>query len=144
MKIRIVAIGKVKERFTSAWINEFLKRLGKYGKVEILEIKESNKEEESKKLLAKMKEGDYKMLLDIRGKQLYSREFSDLLQRQLLHSNITFFIGGPEGVTKDVEYACDEVISLSTMTFTHQMARLFLIEQIYRAFTIMKGEKYHK
>lgn len=145
MKIRIIAIGKIKERFTQEWIDEFLKRLKKYASVEIIEQKEQQSTEaESKELIMLLKPEDCVIALDIFGKSLSSEEFAMLLKQKTIEKNIIFAIGSDKGLSQQVLQKADYRISLSRMTFTHQMARLLLVEQIYRAFTIMKGEKYHK
>ncbi len=144
MKIRILAIGKIKERSAQEWINEFLKRMQKYCTLEIIEIKESNKKNESQELLRKIKDKDFNIVLDLSGKQLSSTELSQLIKNQIMQKDICFILGGPEGLEGEVLKTAQLVLNLSRMTLTHQMARLFLIEQIYRAFTIIKGQKYHK
>src|SRR3989338_10332046 len=142
MKIRILAIGKVKERFTQEWINEFLKRLTKYCKLEIIEIKESNKINEGKELLKRIKDNEVIIALERVGENMKSEDFSEFVKKQ--EKNICFIIGGPEGLAPIVLEKSQFHLSLSNMTFTHQIARLLILEQIYRAFTIIKGEKYHK
>lgn len=144
MKIRILAIGKVKEHFTQEWIDEFLKRLTKYCKLEIIEIKESNKSEEGKELLNRIKDNYFIVALERVGELMKTEDFSELIKKKIQEKNICFIIGGPEGLSAEVLQKSQLHLSLSNMTFTHQIARLLLIEQIYRAFTIIKGEKYHK
>jgi 23S rRNA (pseudouridine1915-N3)-methyltransferase len=141
MNIRIIAIGKVKEKFTREWIQEFLKRLRK---IEIIEIKESNRNKESEQIIPKLKKEHYTILLDIQGKRVTSEDFAKLLHKKLLEKNVTFIIGGPEGVTTQLKETVNLRLSLSELTFTHQIARLLLLEQIYRAEQIRKGTKYHK
>ncbi|MBI4919670.1 23S rRNA (pseudouridine(1915)-N(3))-methyltransferase RlmH [archaeon] len=144
MKIRILSIGRIKEQSAQEWINEFLKRLQKYCNLEILEIKESNKKNESEELLKRIKDQDFNIVLDLSGKQVSSEELSQLIKNQIMQKNVCFIIGGPEGLDSEVLKKAQITLSFSKMTLTHQMARLFLIEQIYRAFTIIKGQKYHK
>lgn len=144
MKIRILAIGKVKERFTQEWINEFLKRLNKYCKLEIVEIKENNKKKEGEELIKRIKENEFVIALERVGEKINSEDFSELIKKKIQEKDICFIIGGPEGLDAEVLQKSQLHLSISNMTFTHQIARLLLIEQIYRAFTIIKGEKYHK
>jgi len=144
MKIRILAIGKVKERFTQEWINEFLKRLNKYCKLEIIEIKESNKKKEAEELIKKIRDDEFVIALERVGQQINSEDFSELIKKKIQEKDICFIIGGPDGLDAEVLQKTKLHLSISNMTFTHQIARLLLIEQIYRAFTIIKGEKYHK
>ncbi|MDP3966514.1 MAG: 23S rRNA (pseudouridine(1915)-N(3))-methyltransferase RlmH [archaeon] len=144
MKIRILSIGRIKERSAQEWINEFLKRIQKYCTLEILEIKESNKKNESEELLKRIKDKDFNIVLDLSGRQVSSEELSQVIKNQIMQKDICFIIGGPEGFDSELLGKAQFVLNLSRMTLTHQMARLFLIEQIYRAFTILKGQKYHK
>lgn len=144
MKISILAIGKVKERFTQEWIDEFLKRLTKYCRLEIDEIKESTKEKEAVELLRRIRDDDYVVALDIRGKPTSSEAFAQLLKVKTMEKHVLFLIGGPDGWSPEVLKRANERISLSSMTFTHQIARLLLVEQIYRGMTILHGGAYHK
>ncbi|MBM3309052.1 MAG: 23S rRNA (pseudouridine(1915)-N(3))-methyltransferase RlmH [Candidatus Altiarchaeales archaeon] len=147
--IKIVCVGKLKERHYSEACGEYLKRLGRHAKIEIVELKEQSDKDVN---VAKRKEAFliagklagmrdyYKVSLDSRGRQLSSEEFSEILKKP----NIAFIIGGPDGLAEEVLKQSDFVLSLSKMTLPHQLARVFLLEQIYRGFTIMKNEKYHK
>ncbi len=144
MKIRILSIGTIKEPFAKEWINEYLKRFTKYCNLEFLEIKESNKKQEGEELLKRIKEDDFVIVLDFRGNQVSSEELAQVIKKEIMQKNISFIIGGPEGLSEKILNKAHLKLSFSRMTFTHQMIRLFLIEQIYRAFTIIKGEKYHK
>ena len=157
MKITIVCAGKIKEKYLSAGIAEFLKRLKPYAQVEIREIHEEKMPEdpspaekeqtlarEGEKLLKLVPDGSYLYVLDVYGKlrssEQLAKEIADLGLRG--RSSITFLIGGAFGLS-EVRARADERISFSPMTFTHQMVRLLLVEQIYRAFKINRGEKYH-
>ena len=144
MKLGILAVGRVKERFTQEWIDEFLKRLTKYCKLTINEIRESSPSKEGEELLKKIKDDDYVIALDIKGKSMSSEEFSSVLQKRMMERNILFIIGGPDGWSADVLKRANERISFGAMTFTHQIARMLLLEQIYRAMTIQHGGQYHK
>ena len=156
MKIKIIALGKIKEKFLKDGIDEFLKRLTPYCPVEIvelnpIEIKDENLtekvlDEEGDKILSFLKPQTYVITMEIQGKQLSSEEFSDKLQSLINDgvSEIVFVIGSSCGISKKVSARADFKMSMSKMTFLHQFARLILVEQIYRAFKIMRGETYHK
>ena len=156
MNIKIIALGKIKENFLKDGIAEFLKRLTPYCAMEIIEITpiEINDEnliskvleDEGEMILSKIKPDSYVITLEIGGKQLPSEEFS-LKIRDIINSGVSelvFVIGSSCGLGKNISARADFKLSLSKMTFLHQFTRLILIEQIYRAFKIMKGEKYHK
>ena len=158
MKITIVCAGKIKEKYLTAGIAEFMKRLKPFAQVEIREIHEekmpdnpsaAEKEQvlikEGEKLLKLVPEGSYLFVLDVFGKEKSSEELAAGIDKLGLsgRSNITFLIGGAFGLSPEVRKAADELLSFSRMTFTHQMVRLLLVEQIYRAFKINRGEKYH-
>ena len=158
MKITIVTAGKLKEKYLTQGIAEFMKRLTPFAKVEIREISEeqmpdepseADKEQvltrEGERLLKQVPEGSYLFVLDVYGKQKSSEELAARINELGIQrrSNITFLIGGAFGLSKEGRGAADELLSFSRMTFTHQMVRLLLVEQIYRAFKINRGEKYH-
>ncbi len=158
MRINIVTAGKIKEKYLTAGINEFLKRLGPFANVKIIEINEEKMKDnpseaekqqtlaqEGQRLLKQVPEGSYLIVLDVYGQQLSSEKLAEKIQNLGLQgkSNITFLIGGAFGLSQEVRQAADFRLSFSPMTFTHQMIRLLLVEQIYRAFKINRGEKYH-
>ena len=158
MKINIIAAGKIKEKYLQMGIAEFMKRLPPYADVKITEIAEEKMKEnpsaaekektlaaEGERLLKQVPQGSYLFVLDVYGKQISSEELSEKIDALALqgNSNLTFLIGGAFGLSEEVRKAADEKISFSRMTFTHQMVRLLLVEQIYRAFKISRGEKYH-
>ena len=158
MKITIVTAGKLKERYLSQGIGEFLKRLTPFAQMKIVEIHEEKMKEnpseaekqktlslEGERLLRQVPDGSYLIVLDVYGKELSSEELAARMEQLGLQgrSSITFLIGGAFGLSKEVRAAADELLSFSRMTFTHQMVRLLLVEQIYRAFKINRGEKYH-
>ena len=158
MKINIVTAGKIKEKYLTEGINEFLKRLGPFANVKITEISEEKMKDnpseaekqqiltqEGQRLLKQVPEGSYLIVLDVYGKELSSEELATKIDSLGLSgkSNITFLIGGAFGLSAEVRAAADMLLSFSRMTFTHQMVRLLLVEQIYRAFKINRGEKYH-
>ena len=146
MKITLVAVGKLKEKFLVDGVAEYLKRLKPFAKIEIREVAEQKSvAEEGKKILAQVPKENFIFVLDVAGEFLTSEDFakkiSDLNLRGV--SDITFIIGGAFGLSDEVKKISDFRLSFSKMTFTHQMARLILVEQIYRAFKINRGEPYH-
>ena len=146
MKIKIVTIGKLKEKFLIDGVNEYLKRLKPFAKVEVYEIAECKTvEEEGQKLLANVLRDSFLIVLDVAGEMLTSEKFAEKIAALNLHgiSDITFIIGGAFGLSDEVKRAAAFRLSFSKMTFTHQMARLILVEQIYRAFKINRNEPYH-
>lgn len=144
--IRIISVGKLKETYLKEMVNDYLKRLTKYHKVELIEVKDSNINEEAKEILKYIKSNDYVISLAIEGKELSTLEFKDLIERQLVNgnSNITFIIGGSDGIDESIKNNSDEMISFSKLTFPHGLFRTILLEQIYRVFKIMNNETYHK
>lgn len=130
--VKLICVGKVKEPFVKDGLKEYSKRLRRF---EVIEVKDSNKEKEAEEILKKIK-SEKVYLLDETGKEYTSKEFSNLIKE-----NVTFVIGGPDGLSEKLKYP---KISLSKMTFTHEMARLFFVEQLYRANTILEGKKYHR
>ena len=146
MKIKIVTIGKLKEKFLIDGVNEYLKRLKPFAKVEVYEIAECKTvEEEGQKLLSNVLRNSFLIVLDVAGEMLTSEKFAEKIAALNLHgvSDITFIIGGAFGLSDEVRRAAAFRLSFSKMTFTHQMARLILVEQIYRAFKINRNEPYH-
>lgn len=133
MKIKIIAVGKIKEQWIKSGIDEYLKRLRN---IEIIEIKDSIKKFEMEKIKTMCRGKVY--VLDETGREMTSVEFSNIIKDE-----ISFVIGGPDGTDDSLKKEF-ELISLSKMTFTHEMARLFLIEQIYRAKTIQDNKNYHR
>lgn len=146
MKINLITIGKLKEKFLVEGVGEYLKRIKNYAKIEVKEILECKTvEEEGKKLLAQVPQESYVIVLDVGGEELNSEEFAKKLNELTLRgkSNITFIIGGAFGISEEIKENANFRLSLSKMTFTHQMARFLIVEQIYRAFKINRGENYH-
>mgnify|MGYP000852152909 CR=1 FL=1 len=158
MKITIVCAGKLKERYLQDGIAEFLKRLRPFANVAIREMREEKMPDappaaekaqvlarEGEKLLHLVPDGSHLIVLDVYGAEKSSEELAAELDRlaQSGKSSVTFLIGGAFGLSDAVRRAADLCLSFSRMTFTHQMVRLLLVEQIYRAFKINRGEKYH-
>ena len=156
MKIKIIALGKIKEKFLKDGIDEFLKRLTPYATIEILElspieIKDENLtdkilEQEGEKILSNIKKDSYVITLEIKGKQFTSEEFAQKINEITIEgeNELIFVIGSSCGLSPIVSARADLKLSMSKMTFLHQFARLLLVEQIYRAFKILKNESYHK
>lgn len=159
MKIDIVAVGKVKEKFYRDAIDEFSKRLGKYCKLQIIEVadektpdgageavEEQIKAKEAERILKQIKEDAFVFTLEIAGKKYDSVGFSEKIQQLGIQgkSHIQFVIGGSLGLHTSVSSRADGKISFSDMTFPHQLMRVILLEQIYRGFRIVSGEPYHK
>lgn len=160
MKIKIIGVGKIKEKFFRASIDEYLKRMSPYNDVEIIEVNdepaaenlsqkeiEKVKEIEGDRVLAKISDEDYLVNLEILGKQMTSEEFAKFIQNEMLEGfgrNLVFVIGGSNGLSKAVSQRANYKLSFSKMTFPHQLMRVILLEQIYRAFRIINNHPYHK
>jgi 23S rRNA (pseudouridine1915-N3)-methyltransferase len=154
MHIKLILNGKTDESYLSEGISIYEKRLKHYCSFEQIilpSIKggkldaEQIKEKEAELILKQIKNKDYVILLDEKGKQLSSIEFAKFISKQQLESvkTLVFIVGGPFGFSKSIYNRANYLLSLSKMTFSHQIIRLLFIEQLYRAFTIIKGEKYH-
>ena len=154
IKINLYVIGSIKEKYMIDEINEYLKRLSKYSKVNIIELKESkiqNKdpllilEEESNEILKRIEKDEFLFLLDLHGKIISSEEFANKISSliNLGKGKISFAIGGTLGVSDKLRKRADFKLSISKMTFTHQMTRCIILEQVYRAFKIINNESYH-
>jgi 23S rRNA (pseudouridine1915-N3)-methyltransferase len=159
VNISLLTIGKLKEKYLKQGIDEYLKRLTAYAKVEVIELPDEKapeqlseiemeqvKNKEGERLLAKISPDTYVIALAIEGKQRSSEELADMIDKLATYgkSKITFVIGGSLGLSKDVLNRADEKLSFSKMTFPHQLMRLILLEQVYRAFRINRNEPYHK
>lgn len=144
--IKILCVGKIKESYLDDLIKDYKKRIGKYIKIEIIELKDDvNYDKEISNLIKNIKTSDYNIGLDLKGKMYSSVEFADKIDKILpQNSNITFIIGGSLGLNDEVRSLCDELISFSQMTFPHGLFRGILLEQIYRTCKINNHEMYHK
>ena len=149
--IKIITVGKIKEKYLSDAIKEYSKRLSKYTKLEIIEVKDEdfdiNKtlETEKNNILKYVDNKDYIITLDINGNQLTSIDFANKINDIFNHNpNITFIIGGSYGLHEDIKKLSNYSLSFSKMTFPHQLFRVMLLEQIYRAYKINNNETYHK
>ena len=153
MKVCLIWIGRAKQNAYKQLIDDYTARLKHYCKLEVIELKEVKKKksrqelvkEEATMILGQIKPGDFVILLDERGKAMSSTELAKFIEKRQMHSGqrMVFIIGGPYGFDSSLHEQSNAVFALSKMTFTHDMARLILLEQMYRAFTIIKGEKYH-
>ena len=159
MKIRIIAVGNIKEKYLQLGIKDYLDKVNFYANTEIVELPaenlssdpsdfeiENSKIKEGKKILKAIKDNDFVINLDLNKKEMDSIEFAKYLNDSLVKggSSVTFVIGGSYGLSDEVKKRANDSISLSKMTYLHTMTRLILLEQIYRAFKINKGETYHK
>lgn len=154
MKMKLIAIGKTDEAFLVEGIEKYIKRLKHYVSFEIMVLNdvktgkklniELQKDQEGRAILEKVQSNETLILLDENGKDFTSVGFANFLQKKLnAGNNLVFVIGGPFGFSTEVYQRADAQLALSKLTFSHQMVRLFFVEQLYRAFTIIKGEKYH-
>ncbi len=146
MHFRFIWIGKTKDKNWRTLQEEYLQRLSYFVKFETVEIKDSNKEDEGKRILEKVNQSNFVCLLDVKGRSISSHDLAGKIvnwQNRGL-KEIAFVIGGAEGVASEVVEKADFSLSLSLLTFTHEMARVILAEQLYRAFTIIKGFPYQK
>lgn len=159
MKITLVTVGKIKERYFEDAIKEYSKRLGRYCKLDIVQVQDEKtpdgaseaverqiKDKEGQRILSNIKDGAYVIALAIEGRMLSSEELASKLQKLGVDgiSHIVFVIGGSLGLSDEVMRRADYALSFSKMTFPHQLMRVVLLEQIYRSYRIMAGEPYHK
>ncbi len=140
MKIKLLVVGKLKEKHYREACEEYLKRLQKYCSLEVIEIKDEGKEKEAEKIIAKSQDA-YVIVLTEEGKQYTSIQFATLLKKT--EHNIIFIMGGPYGLDDVVKKRANLLLSLSVMTLPHELCRVVFLEQLYRAYTILKNEKYH-
>ncbi len=159
MKIRIIAVGKIKDQYLELGINDYIKKISRYASVEIVEVKDqpiyneksieeinNAKKKEGEAILKYIKDSDYIINLDLDKKEMKSEEFARFLAAKSEYSGsfLTFVIGGSYGLSDELKKRANESISLSKMTFLHGMTRLIILEQIYRAYKILNNEVYHK
>ncbi|WP_164219291.1 23S rRNA (pseudouridine(1915)-N(3))-methyltransferase RlmH [Virgibacillus sp. YIM 98842] len=159
MKITIVSVGKLKEKYLKQGIQEYLKRLGNYAKVEIIEVTdekapesmskgemEAVKRKEGTRILSHVSQDAYVITLEIGGKMLSSEQLAAKIDELATYgkSKVVFVIGGSLGISREVQERSDLALSFSKLTFPHQLMRLVLLEQVYRGFRILRGEPYHK
>ena len=144
--IKIVCVGKLKEKYLIDMVSDYKNRINKYHKLEIIELKDSDIVSESKEIEKHINKYDYIISMDIKGNKYDSIEFENKIESIFNNSvnNITFIIGGSCGINDNIKAMSNELISFSDMTFPHGMFRAILLEQIYRSFKIMNNESYHK
>lgn len=147
--MKIICVGKIKEKFYTDAVKEYLKRISKYTKLEIIEINDESNGDilklESINILKHISDKDYVITLDIGGIELSSTDLAKKIDETLLHnSNITFVIGGSLGLHESIKQRSNYALSFSKLTFPHQLFRVILLEQIYRSFKILNNESYHK
>ena len=155
MKIVLIAVGRTSTQYIADATSEFLNRVNRYAPMDIVIIpdlkstrgitEEVQKQKEGAGIMASLHPGDHVCLLDERGIEMTSREFATMIDRRMNQGlkRLVFVIGGPYGFSQEVYSRADSKMSLSRMTFTHEMVRLFFVEQVYRAMTILRGEPYH-
>jgi 23S rRNA (pseudouridine1915-N3)-methyltransferase len=159
MKFTLIAVGKLKEKYLKEGIGEYSKRLSRFCELQIVEVEDEQapenlseaqavqvKKKEAERIIKKVKEGSTLIVLDLKGKKLDSEGFAEKLNSFFVSgkSHVTFVIGGSLGLDDELVQKADFRLCLSDMTFPHQLARLILLEQIFRAFKILNGETYHK
>lgn len=159
MKITIIAVGKIKENFYREAVAEYGKRLGRYCKLEIIQVEDEKtpdkagaaleeeiKHREAERIMRHIREDAYVITLEIRGKMYDSEEFADEIEKLATQGNshIQFVIGGSLGLHEEICTKADRAVSFSKMTYPYQLMRVILLEQIYRAYRIINGEPYHK
>ena len=147
--IKIICVGKIKEKYFIDALKEYQKRISKYSKLEIIELPDYNYDpqktitEEGKNILSKINDKDFVITLEIEGNKLNSNELSNFIEKNI-SKNITFVIGGSYGLLDEVKERSNYKLSFSDLTFPHQLFRIILLEQIYRSFKIINNESYHK
>lgn len=143
--INIICVGKIKEEYLSLLINDYCKRINKYHKINIIELKDSNISDEGDLILKHIKKGDFVVTMEIDGVNLSSEELAYSIDKWLMQrANITFIIGGSSGIDERIKAIADYKLSFGKNTYPHGLFRGILLEQIYRAFKINNNETYHK
>lgn len=149
--ITLITVGKIKEKYIKEGIEDYLKRLSKYTKIELIEledeafVKTKTLKKEAEKIIKKINPKSFIVTLEIDGKEISSPELSELIEKTTItHSNITFIIGGSYGLDDEIKRMSNYKLSFSKMTFPHQLFRLLFLEQLYRSYKIMNNEEYHK
>ena len=143
--IKIICVGKLKEQYVKDLVNDYLKRVNKYHRVEIIELNDSEIEREAELIEKNISAKDYIITLEIEGNNLNSIELSKKIDNTLMtYGNITFIIGGSDGISEKIKAKSNYNLSFSSLTFPHGLFRGILLEQIYRSFKILNNESYHK
>ena len=143
--IKIICVGKLKENYLKEAINDYLTRIGKYHKISIIELADSDIQKESNEILSHIDNKDYLIGMCIEGNELSSVELANKIDKTFItNPSITFIIGGSNGLSEEVKNKCHYRLSFSKLTYPHGLFRLILLEQIYRSFKILNNETYHK
>ena len=150
--IKLIVVGSIKEKYLQEAVNEYKKRISRYTNIEIIELKDEGIVEKNKALLLEankiskyIEKKDLIVTLEIEGKEYTSEEFAEFIEKKFIeYSNITFIIGGSYGLSEEIKNQANYHLSFSKMTFPHQLFRVLLLEQIYRAYKINHNESYHK
>lgn len=143
--IKVICVGKIKEDYLKEAILDYTKRINKYHKLEIIQVNDSNMNDEALLIMKHIDSKDYVITLEIDGKSVTSIQLSEMIDKLFItNSNITFVIGGSDGLSDIVKKRSNYALSFSKLTFPHQLFRVILLEQIYRAFKIINNESYHK
>ena len=143
--IKIICVGKLKEKYLIDLVDDYVKRVNKYHKLELVEVKDSNIKDEAMEIEKYIQSRDFIVTMEIGGKKLNSIEFSKKIDNWLMtYGNITFIIGGSDGIDESIKKKSNYALSFSDLTFPHGLFRGFLVEQIYRSFKIINNETYHK
>lgn len=143
--IKIICVGKLKENYLKDGVNDYLKRISKYHKIELIEINDSDINTEANDILKHIDNKSYLIAMCIEGEELSSTELANKIDKTFItNSNITFIIGGSDGVKQELKDKCNYKLSFSRLTYPHGIFRLILLEQIYRSFKIINNETYHK
>lgn len=143
--IKIICVGKLKEKYLIDLVDDYVKRVNKYHKLELIEVKDSNIKDEAIEIDKYINSRDFVVTMEIGGKKLNSIEFSKKIDNWLMtYGNITFIIGGSDGIDESIRKKSNYALSFSDLTFPHGLFRGFLVEQIYRSFKIINNETYHK
>ena len=143
--IKIICVGKLKEKYLTEGVNDYLTRLRKYHKIDLIELSDTNIDSEGTEILKHISNKDYVISLAIKGLELSSPELANKIDKTFISNpNITFIIGGSNGIRQDILDKSDMLLSFSKLTYPHGLFRLILLEQIYRSFKILNNESYHK
>lgn len=143
--IKIICIGKLKEKYLIDGVNDYLTRIRKYHKIDLIELPDSNIDNEGTEILKHLSNKDFIISLAIKGREFSSIELADKIDKIFIsNSNITFIIGGSNGIRQDILDKSNLLLSFSKLTYPHGLFRLILLEQIYRSFKILNNESYHK
>ena len=143
--IKIISVGKLKEKYLTEGVNDYLTRLRKYHKIDLIELPDSNIDNEGNEILKHLSNKDYIISLAIKGIELSSPELAEKIDKIFINNpNITFIIGGSNGIREDILNKSNMLLSFSKLTYPHGLFRLILLEQIYRSFKILNNESYHK